>query len=126
MAKVTIDSLGTEIQRILQEYEADVENIAEDALKEVGKAGLSALKSSARSTFGGKGEYASGWKLKEEKSGLGGYKITLHNAKVPGLPHLLEYGHAKVGGGRVPGREHIASVEQEMIDSIQSMLEAKL
>ena len=126
MAKVTIDSLGTEIQRILQEYEADVENIAEDALKEVGKAGLSALKSSARSTFGGKGEYASGWKLKEEKSGLGGYKITLHNAKVPGLPHLLEYGHAKVGGGRVPGREHIAPVEQEMIDSIQSMLEAKL
>lgn len=126
MAKVTIDSLGTEIQRILQEYEADVENIAEDALKEVGKAGLSALKSSARSTFGGKGEYASGWKLKEEKSGLGGYKITLHNAKVPGLPHLLEYGHAKVGGGRVPGREHIAPVEQEMIDSIQSMLEEKL
>lgn len=126
MAKVTIDNLGAEIQRILKEYGTDVENIAEDALKEVGKTGLSALKSSSRSSFGGKGEYARGWKLKEEKAGLGGYKITLHNAKMPGLPHLLEYGHAKTGGGRVNGREHIAPVEKEMIDSIQDLIKAKL
>lgn len=129
MAKVTIDNLGTEIQRILQEYEAEIENIAEDAFKEVGKSGLSALKASARSKINGTGKYASGWRLKEEASGLGGHKIILYNAKFPGLPHLLEYGYARGVGGRKPGsgaKEHIAPVEKEMIDSIQSLLEEKL
>ena len=55
-----------------------------------------------------------------------GAKATLYNAKVPGLPHLLEHGHAKRGGGRVSGRVHIAPVEEELEKAFTQELERAL
>ena len=69
------------------------------------------MKSGAAAKFGGTGKYAEGWTSRFETERFSAQGI-IYNKDVPGLPHLLEHGHAKRGGGRVPGREHVAPVEQ--------------
>ena len=39
---------------------------------------------------------------------------------------ILEFGHAKRGGGRVPGKSHIAPAEQAGIDQLENDIERSL
>lgn len=122
--KSTVDSLAADIQQILEEYESDVENLTREAVQEIGKKGVQALKSNSE-VFGGTGKYKSGWASKVEETRMGA-KATLYNSKVPGLPHLLEHGHAKRNGGRVNGTVHIKPVEDELEKAFAQALERKL
>lgn len=124
MAKVTIDNLAEAIGDVLEKYGEEVGDLTADAVKEVTKLGVKAVKSNSR-TFGGTGKYASGWTSRVE-SGRMSTQGTIYNGKVPGLPHLLEHGHAKRGGGRVSGRVHIAPVVDEIEKALQKEIEGKL
>lgn len=121
MAKVTIDNLASAVMEILDKYADDVNVVTDEAVKKVAKAGAQALKGNPGG-FGGSGKYSSGWTTKYEGGRLYS-KNTIYNGKTPGLPHLLEKGHAKRGGGRAPGRAHIAPVEQEIIKSFEEAIE---
>lgn len=46
------------------------------------------------------------------------------SASMPGLAHLLEKGHASVGGGFVSGREHIAPAADEAFADFEERLSA--
>lgn len=116
--KIPIDRLTAEINKILTEYGEDVQRDVDEAAAKVTKAGVRAVKGNSRSTFGGSGKYASGWTSKFEKGRLSSQGI-IYNATVPGLPHLLEHGHANRNGGRTPGRPHIAPVEQKIIKDFE-------
>ena len=114
----TIDTLAADIQKILEEYKGDIELLNKETVKKIGQKGKQALQQSS-GIFGGTGKYASGWSVKVEEQSRAFAKATLYNSKVPGLPHLLEYGHAMRSGGRVAGRVHIKPVEDELAKAFE-------
>lgn len=125
MSRLTpIDRLQADVNAILEEYGDEVAENLDEITREVGKKGAKALRSSSKGSFGGSGKYARGWTYEVEESRLG-TTVTLYN-RTPGLPHLLENGHAKRGGGRVPGRSHIAPVEAELIESYEKEVASKI
>lgn len=116
--RITIDQFASSIHDILEKYGDEIDENMEDAVKAVSRKGAQAVRSAAQSTFGGTGKYASGWTSKTEKSRTSSQGI-IYNKMVPGLPHLLENGHAMRGGGRVAGRQHIKPVEEQIIQEFE-------
>lgn len=114
--RVTIDNLASEISKIVEEYCEDVADGVDIATRKTAQLGARALNSASGAKFGGK-KYRSSWTQKTQKKRLGSEAVIYSN--IPGLPHLLEHGHANRGGGRTPGRTHIAPVEQQLIESYE-------
>ena len=125
--KIPIDRLSAEINKILTEYGDEVQENVNDAARRVTKSGAKAVRGNAQSSFKiGHGEknYAKGWTSKFETGRVSSQGI-IYNKDLPGLPHLLEKGHAKRNGGRTDGRPHIAPVEQKLIeDFVKAVKEA--
>lgn len=115
MARATpLDKLAATIEAELADYANGVTETLKEATKKVTKAGVSAIRATSREKFGGTGRYSRGWTSTVE-TGKHSSQGVIYNKDTPGLPHLLEHGHAKRGGGRVSGKPHIAPVE-EMIE----------
>lgn len=102
---IKVDDLAGEIVLAVRTYTDEVGAAIEEAVKETAQ-GLAAdlRETSPKDT----GEYAKGWAARKEGPG----RYVVYNKKKPQLTHLLEHGHAKVGGGRVEGRPHIKPAEE--------------
>lgn len=122
--KTPADKLGDAISKALQQYEGDVKGNLTEVTAAIGKKGAQALNQQSKQTFGGTGAYAKGWKAatQEQRMTTGAILYNDHYS----LPHLLEHGHAKRGGGRVPGREHIAPIEEKLIEEFEREVVSKL
>lgn len=107
--------LSDEIKKALKEFTTEVEEGLEKAKEKHAKDGAKTLKTTSPKKTG---KYAKGWRAKRV-----GTSWTIHNATDYQLTHLLEKGHAKVGGGRVAGRPHIAPVEEEVIRNYEKDVE---
>lgn len=123
--KVSADAFASAITKVFDQYRENVQENLGDIVKDLSKKGAKEVKSRARSMFGGSGQYASGWTTRFETGRFSAQGI-IYNRTVPGLPHLLENGHANRGGGRTPGRAHIAPVEEELAKQLENEVKSKL
>ena len=122
--KIPTDRLTQEVDKILSEYGGDVQGNLNTIVGQMSKKGAQTLRQQSKNTFGGTGKYAKGWTSTVE-TGRVSAQGTIYN-KTPGLPHLLENGHALRGGGRTPGRHHIKPVEEALVIEFESKVKSKL
>ena len=116
--KVILENLGDAISDILQEYAGEITRNIPEITERVGKEGVKAVRNSSKTKFNGTGKYAKGWRTDVEHKRLS-TTVTIYNKTLPGLPHLLEHGHANRGGGRTAGRVHIAPVEEKLVKKFE-------
>ncbi|RAN74604.1 HK97 gp10 family phage protein [Bacillus sp. SRB_331] len=109
-----MNDFASEIARELQRYGKVVEEDLENEIDEIGDIAVSKLKQAKPKKTGG---YRKGWRKKKD-----GKNVVIHNTKGQ-LTHLLENGHAKVGGGRVPAQVHIRPVEEYVIEELPRRIE---
>lgn len=123
MAEIKVGEMAHAIAESLEEYAGLLQRDLDESVDAVSKETVAELRKDAKSKFGGTGEYAKSWASKKDVGSTTEYSRTLY-VKDPHyrLTHLLEFGHAKVNGGRVEGRPHIAPAEQRAAQKLERRL----
>ena len=103
-----IDQMAHVIMEGLQEY-ADL--ATEDMKAAVKKAGNKAKREVQAGAPVKTGKYKKSWAVKTTKENANAMGVTVHSKNRYQLAHLLEFGHAKRGGGRTRAFPHIAPAE---------------
>ena len=119
----SIDDMAEEIMRGLTEY-AD---LADTAMKAAVKKTATSVKREISDNAPKRtGRYAKSWTTKKTKENSHSLEITVHSKNRYQLAHLLEKGHAKRNGGRVPGKPHIAPAEENGAALLESLITKEL
>ena len=120
---VQIGDLADAIMETLEDY-ADL--AAEDVKRAVREAGDTVRDEIRAYAPKDTGDYAKSWAVKKTKETSSSLTLTVHSKNRYQLAHLLEYGHAKRGGGRVEGKAHIAPAEEKGIRQLEDEIERSL
>lgn len=105
---INTSKLAEEINKALLTYTNEVVERVDTLAEFLAKEGVKKLKLRSPKRYG---FYARSWNAKKI-----GRKWVIHNINHYRLTHLLENGHAKVGGGRVQAYPHIAPIEKELVE----------
>lgn len=121
--KIPISQLSAAVMEELEEY-ADL--ATEDMKSAVKKAAATVRKDIEASAPRDTGDYAKSWAAKTTKESTNVLQVTVHSKNRYQLAHLLEFGHAKRGGGRVAVRPHIAAAEESGIEQLEREIERSM
>lgn len=119
-AKVDVDELAKAIQFEMDIYQhttlEDVINATTNTAKHVVKE-LRNAHPPGSEKYGSWDAYRKGWRAtKETKVQKYRFDMIVHNKTHYRLTHLLEKGHALIGGGRTQAFEHIRPIQQRAED----------
>lgn len=119
---VSIDKLASEIAKAVAEYN---DNVSKSIDKAVDDAANDMLRDTRANAPRKTGDYAKGFR-KTNRNSMGTTRRIIWNKKYSHLVHLLEFGHAKVGGGRVTGKPHLRlaydRIEPQMMEKIRQII----
>ena len=118
-----IDQMAHVIMEGLQEY-ADL--ATEDMKAAVKKAGNKAKSDVQAGAPVMTGKYKKSWAVNTTKENANAMEVTVHSRNRYQLAHLLEFGHAKRGGGRTRAFPHIAPAEEAAAELLEREVEAAL
>ncbi len=121
--RIDSQDLAATINKYLAEYGDSIQGAIEETAKSVAKDVVRELKKGGG--FKGSGEFNKGWTSKVEKTRLGAEAI-IYNKSLPGLAHLLEFGHAKANGGRTKAFNFIAPINDATEDKFVQKLEESI
>lgn len=113
---VSVNQLADAIISAVREYTEDVTEAIDQKVESTADLVLADVRQNAPKKTG---KYAKGF-VKTDKSLPGRRRFVIWNRKYYRLVHLLEFGHAKVKGGRVPGKPHLIPAHQRHVDGMLS------
>lgn len=123
MASVKIDDLASAITKELTDYK---QKVTDGIKREVETAAKECKNEIQQNSPVDTGSYREGWKKQTVYEGAEDIRINVYNRTDYQLAHLLEYGHAKVNGGRVNGKPHIRpaaeQAEQKLLKKVKVMV----
>ncbi len=118
--RVKIDNMAAEIMKGLDEY---AKLTTSDLKSAVRQAGTNVKKDIQANAPKKTGAYSKSWSVKATKETSNSLELTVYSPKKYQLAHLLEFGHAKRGGGRTKAQPHIAPAEEAAIKQLESDIE---
>ena len=121
--RVDIEHMASAITDALEEYRELAVADVKDAIKATGKA---VKKEVERTAPKDTGAYAKSWTVKTTSENNASLTQTVYSKTKYQLTHLLEYGHAKRGGGRVAARPHLADAEEKGGQFLEEELQRRL
>jgi len=124
---VDADKFALSLESILKDVSVDVDSATMRAARKASKRGVKTVQRYAGSSVrkGMASPYVQGFSSTSNRKKTASY-AEIGNKDYPGLVHLLEKGHATIGGGRVAARPHMALAAPEIFTDFEKQLDKEI